>query len=223
VATTRLKIYNGALLIVGERSISALTDRVEPRFLLDNVWNDGGIRYCIEQAQWRFAMRATRQTYDPAVEPAFGYRRAFPKPTDWVATSAVCQDEFFNVPLTQYSDETSFWFADWDEIFVKYVSDHADYGSNLSLWPFSFTEYVKHYFAGKIVEKLPGKESLVARLLGAPGRPETGTVHGALITAKNRDAMAGPTTFPARGSWVRARFGSRAGWNDGGNRGSLIG
>ena len=223
MATDRLKIYNGAALIVGERNLATLTDRIELRFLLDNVWNDGGVRYCLEQGQWRFAMRTTKQIYDPAIQPAFGYRRAFPKPTDYVDTSAVCQDEYFNVPLLQYADEIGFWFADWDEIFVKYVSDAVDYGADLSRWPFSFTEYVKHFFAGKIVQKLPGKESLVTRLLGPAGRPESGAVHGALITAKNRDAMAGPTTFPARGSWTRSRYGSRAGWNDGGNRGSLIG
>lgn len=195
----------------------------EPRYLLDNVWNDGGVRYCLEQGQWRFAMRTTKQTYDPSVTPAFGYSKAFPKPTDWVDTSAVCSDEYFKVPLLQYADEIGYWFSDLEDIYVKFVSDDVNYGSNLSNWPYSFTEYVKHYFAGKIVGKVSSSGDLKNRLLGPPDRPEHGAVHGALITARNRDAMAGPTTFPARGSWVGSRFGRSSIGRDRGNPGQLIG
>ena len=223
MATTRLKIYNGALLICQTREIASLSVVEEPRYLLDNVWNDGGVRYCLEQGQWRFAMRTSKMTYNPAVVPSFGYRRAFDKPTDWVDTSAVCSDEYFNSPLLQYADETAYWFADLDDIYVKYVSDDTNYGSNLAYWPYSFTEYVKHYFAGKIVGKLTASKELVDRLLGQPGRPEKGSVHAALVTAKNRDAMAGPTSFPARGSWVGSRYGRDGSNRDRGNRGSLIG
>ena len=223
MATDRLKIYNGALLICEERSLASLSEDREPRYLLDTVWNDGGVQFCLEQGQWRFAMRTTKQTYDPAVTPSFGFRRAFPKPTDWVDTSGVCQDEYFNVPLLQYADEVGYWFSDLDDIYVKYVSNNTDYGMNLANWPYSFTEYVKHYFAGKIVGKLAGKAGLVERLNGPVGRPDRGAVHNALVTAKNRDAMAGPTTFPAKGSWNRSRQGGMQGWRDGGNRGSLIG
>lgn len=222
MATDRLKIYNGALLICEARQISSLTVNEESRYLLDNVWNDGGVQYCLEQGQWRFAMRTTKQTYDPAVTPAFGYAKGFPKPTDWVDTSAVCSDPYFNCPLLQYADEIGYWFSDLEDIYVKYVSNDANFGMNLSLWPYSFTEFVKHYFAGKIVGKASSSAELKTRLLGPPGRPDRGAVHSAMVTAKNRDAMAGPTTYPARGSWSRSRFGSGA-RSDRGNPGQLIG
>jgi hypothetical protein len=118
MATDRLKIYNGALLICGERAIAALTDNNAPRRALDEVWNDGGVRYCIEQAQWKFAMCASKFTYDTSITPTWGYRRAFAKPSDWVLTSAVCTDEYFRSPLTQYSDEVGFWFADQDDLYI---------------------------------------------------------------------------------------------------------
>lgn len=222
--TSRLAIYNGALLACQERSIANLTVNEEARHLLDVVWNDGGVRYCLEQGQWRFAMRAAKMTYDPAVVPSFGYGKAFPKPTDWVDTSAVCSDERFNMPLLQYADEVGYWFADLEDIYVKYVSDDANYGNNLSLWPYSFTEYVKWYFAGRVVGKISSSEALIERLLGPPGRPEKGEVHAKLVTARNRDSMAGPTTFPARGTWSSSRMGQggRRSW-DRGNPNSLIG
>lgn len=222
MATDRLKIYNGALMICGERGLSALTDNNEPRRLLDEVYNDGGFRYCIEQAQWKFAMRAAKFSYDTSITPTWGYRRAFGKPSDWVETSAVCTDEYFRVPLLQYSDEVSFWFADQDELYIKYVSDGAAYGMNLAAWPASFTEYVKTYFASRIVAKLTADEGRRANIL----EPRTGLLSRNLHLAKSRDAMTDPPKFPVSGMWVRARYGGGRGggrYGDGGNSGSLLG
>ena len=67
--TSRLQIYNGALLLCEERFLSSLTEDREPRHLLDHVWNNGGVRYCLEQGQWRFAMRSVSLDYDTSVVP----------------------------------------------------------------------------------------------------------------------------------------------------------
>ncbi len=223
MATTRLKIYNGALLLCGERQIASLTVNEEGRRLLDNVWNDGGVQYCLEEGQWRFAMCTSKFAYDTAITPQFGLRRAFAKPTDYVNTSAVCQDEYFKVPLLNYADEVGFWFADLDEIYVKYVSNADGYGMNFAGWPTSFTEFVKAYFAWKISPKLPGGTALTEKLWSTTN-PKRGILPNALLIAKNRDAMAGPTTFPAVGGWIRSRWGSQGtGIADGGNRSSLYG
>lgn len=222
MATDRLKIYNGALLICGERAIAALTDNNAPRRALDEVWNDGGVRYCIEQAQWKFAMCASKFTYDTSITPTWGYRRAFAKPSDWVLTSAVCTDEYFRSPLTQYSDEVGFWFADQDDLYIRYVSDAATYGSNLAAWPASFTEYVKTYFASRIVATLTADEGRRKAIL----EPRTGLLSRNLLLAKSRDAMTDPPKFPVVGGWVRSRHaGGRGGgrYGDGGSSGSLIG
>lgn len=212
--TTQLRLYNAALTICEASEISGLTVNELGRRLLDSVWNNGGVRYCLEQGQWKFAMRAAQLDYDTAFTPEFGYQRAFAKPSDWVATSAICTDEYFNSPLTQYTDEGGFWYCDHDELYVRYVSDHADYGGDLTIWPQTFADYVAAHFAWRIVRKMPGGaeryESVEKQMKEAKS------------IAKNKDAMAGPTTFPVRGSWVRARGGSGRG--DGGNRnGNLIG
>lgn len=217
MSTNRLKLYNGALLLCGDRSLGSLTEEREPRRLLDEVWNDGGVRYCLEQGQWKFAMRSSRLDYEPSIEPDWGPKRVFTKPTDWVATSGVCQDEFFRVPLLQYWDEIGFWFADIDQIFVRYVSDDTTYGADMARWPASFTDYVKAYFASRIVRKMPGGNDRIDDLC----HPRTGVVARTLLIAKNKDAMAGPATFAAQGGWNTARAGR--GSRDRGNRGRLIG
>lgn len=210
MATSRLKIYNGALLICEERPLATLSDDVESRHALDEVWNDSGIRYCLEQAQWKFAMRAAKMTYDPAVVPDWGYQHGVAKPTDWVTTSAVCTDEYFREPLQQYADERGYWFFDLEDIYVKFVSDGNDYGMNLANWPGTFTDYVKAYFASRVVARLAGgDENRIARVMKIMDKNK--------FEAKNRDAMQGPTSYPARGSWLRARL-SPGFRGDGGNR-----
>lgn len=215
--TDRLKLYNGALLILGEREIATLTDEREARRSLDQVWNDNGVRRMLEMAQWKFAMRATRVDYDTGITPQWGYRRAFAKGSDWVATSAVCYDEFFRTPLLRYVDEVGYWFADVDEIFVRYVSDGPTYGMDLARWPSSFTDATKGYFAARIVGKMQGAD-------GGKIQSVQQEAERLLRLAKNKDAMAGPTVFPAPGSWVRSRMGNgRHGRVDGGSRSNLVG
>lgn len=219
MATDRLKIYNGALLICAERELASLSENQASRHMLDLVWNDGGARYCLEQGQWHFAMRTARLSNNTSIEPDFGYRKIFDKPTDWVATSGVFQDEYLTTPLTRYADEVAYWFCDFEEIFVKYVSDDTAFGMDLSRWPSSFIDYVKAYFAGRIIRKLPGGADRVADLT----HPKTGLVAQTLLIAKNKAAMAQPTTFPTRGTWTAARHRGATGRRDGGNTNQLIG
>lgn len=224
MATTRLKLYNGALLLLGELRLNTLTEDREARRLLDDVWNDDGVRFCLEQAQWYFAMRATRIDYDPANEPPWGYNRGFTKPDDWVMTSGVFRDEFLNTPLLQYNDEAGYWYAEVEEIFVKYVSDDSLFGLDLARWPSVFTDYVKAYFAGRIIHKLPGAGGKIEWLHGPAGREDRGHVNRTLLIAKNKAAMTGPTTFPFQGTWGPARHAGRnRPYRDGGSNSNLIG
>jgi hypothetical protein len=211
---TQLSIYNGALLLCKERFIAALTEENEPRRLLDHVWSSGGVRYCLARGQWTFAMRTVQIDYDSGIEPDFGYRRAFEKPSDWVVTSALCSDEFFRSPLMRYVDEAGYWYADIDTLFVRHVSDDAAYGMDLNQWSESFARYVEGYFASRIIGKLKSSDR--------EGELKE-TTKDLLLTAKNESMMAEPTKFPAQGSWsaARNRYPNRR--DGGGSSGNLIG
>lgn len=211
----RLSLYNDALLLCGELFLESLTEERETRRLLDQVWNSGGVRTCLEAGQWNFAMRTVRLDYDSGIQPDFGYRRAFDKPSDWVNTSGLCADEFFRVPLLRYIDESNYWYSDMDTIYVRYVSDDIGYGGNMSAWPGSFRDYIAEFFASRIIRKLANSEQEEASSLKR--------LEKKLIHAKSRSAMAEPTSFPARGNWsnARNRFGTRN--RDDKIGGSLIG
>lgn len=211
----QLELYNGALLLCGERFLSSLTENREPRRLLDHVWSSNGVKKCLEQGQWNFAMRSAQIDYDSSVEPSFGFNRAFEKPDDWVLTCGVCEDEFFRSPLTRYWDESGYWYSDIDTIYVRFVSSLPTYGLDLGKWPDSFTEFVEEYFASKIILKLTNSQKNLDDSIARLKKKK--------LAAKSAAAMAEPTSFPARGSWSlsRNRFPSR---RDGGsNTGPLTG
>jgi len=211
--TTRLQLYTDALRVCGERRLASLTEAREPRRLLDDAWDAGAIDYCLEQGLWNFATRAVKLAYSPSVTPDFGYARAFARPSDFIRTAAMSADEYFSVPLRAYEDTGGYWFADLDEIYVKYISNDAAYGADLSLWPETFSRWVGHYLASEIGPKLTAAQSRMEKMERDARR--------ALVDARSKDAIADPTRFPPSGSWVGARRGR--GFGDRGGRGGLIG
>lgn len=212
--TTKLTLYNDALLILGERFLASVSEEREPRRLLDQVWASGGIDRCLEEGQWHFAMRTIQIDPDPSIEPDYGYRLAYQKPDDWISTCGLCSDEWFNEPLLQYTDEAGFWYADIQPLYVRYISNDVDYGNNMNKWPKSFVDFVACHFASKIAGAIQGGKINPDDILKLREK--------LLKVAKNKAAMAEPTKFASRGSWIRARTRS-PGRRDGGNSGSLIG
>lgn len=221
--TTRLQLYKAALRLCGAASISALTDEVESRRLLDEVWDDGGVRSCLEMASWNFGLRTQQLDYDPSITPGFGYTRAFQKSSDWVRTMKICSDEQLNSPLLRYVDEAGYLYCDLDTIYVQFISDDSSFGGDLSVWSGSFSDYVAAYFASQIIHRLTSDKERIALLIGRDGRG--GILSSALKVAKSLDAMDSPTQFLPPGTWTRSRIQDRGNgpFRDGGVTGSLTG
>lgn len=203
MAATKLGLYNGALRIIKERKLASLTEGRESRRLLDDAYGDGStngaVRYCLEMGQWTFATRSVQIDYSPSVTPSFGHRYAFDRPSDLVRVCAVCQDEYFKVPLLEYVDERNYWYASQQTIYVKYVSNGASYGADLSLWPESFVKTVEAYLAKEIVSSLTQDDKILQRAYSIWDAEEK--------KAKSIDAMNKPTSFPPQGAWVSSRHG----------------
>ena len=219
MGTTRLKLYNGALLKIGKRGIASLTVNEDSRRLLDEAWDMDAVDYCLAQGLWKFATRSQKLDYDTSIEPEFGLQHGFAKPTDWVATSAVCSDEFYKEPLLRYQDEQHIIYADLDQLYVRFVSNDAAWGQDLARWPASFSEYVQWYLASKIVLKATDDQNLATAIM----KPTGGLMDKALALALNNDAQSDPPKFPPPSSWIRARRAGSGDWRDGGSRGRLIG
>jgi len=211
---TKLSLFSDALLLCGERALSSLSDNVEARRLLDQVYNNGGVDYCLAQGFWPHAMRTQQLDYDPATSPSFGYAYAHSKPSDWVVTAAISDDEYLRTPLVDYSFENGWWYTDVTPIYIRYVSNDASYGYDLGNWDQTFKEFVAAYFASKIVLKVTDSPEKTELVLSMWKRMES--------EAKSKARMSNATVFPPAGAWVRSRtsYGRR---DDRGNNGSLTG
>ena len=199
MAVTHLDLYNDALFILGERELATIDEDVEPRHVLDQAWTKAR-DYCLQQGHWKFALRSSKFDFTPSVTPAFGYSRAIEKPSDYIRTSRVCSDEFFNSPYSQYTEEQGFWYSELDSLYIQYVSNDTNYGYDYSAWPETFSYFVAAYLAFRIRRRI--MPSLEAREIAQE-----------LATAKDnalsKDAVEGPTQQLPVGKWVNARHGGR--------------
>jgi hypothetical protein len=193
---SKLEIFNDALAHLGERKLASLSEAREPRRRLDDQW-DRGLRYCLEQGLWNFAMRSVQIDHSAQFTPAFGMRFAFVRPADWIRTALISDNENMEPPLLRYHDERDLIYADCDPIFVQYVSDDPTYGLDLSLWPETFAEYVAVHLARKICQGMTSSESRHAELVKLEKKMR--------VDARSKDAMNQAVGFPPQGTWARSR------------------
>ncbi len=203
MTATKLSLYNGALLLLEQRKLANLAENREPRRVLDSVWDRDAIEFCLEQGQWNFAMRTAMVEYDPNVDPEFGFIHGFAKPTDWIRTASIAVDERFTDPLDdrQYKDERGYWWADLEQIYVRYVSDDDNYGGDFSQWSPTFERFVEVYLAKWAGPRIKGaSDTAVARV--------DALYVEQMKNAAAKDSMNEGTGRPPMGSWARARLGN---------------
>jgi hypothetical protein len=199
---TKLQLYNQALRLVGEGKLATVTDNRPERFALDSIWDEDPVKQMLEETYWNFATRTMEWNYNSAIEPDFGYSRAFDKPANFVRTVAICSDEFFTAPLLGYCDEAGYWYCDLDTIYIKYVSDADDYGRDMSLW----TELFRNCVATKMA-----KELAISLTKSLSLKDDLSKDHNKYLKeAKSLNAQEKPTQFLPAGRWIRSRSGGRS-------------
>jgi hypothetical protein len=213
---TQLSLYNGALLLLGQGTLASTSDDILSRRVLDSVWNRNAINYCLRQGAWNFAIRTIKAEYDAAISPDFGFPYAFAKPSDWLKTAVVASDDRFQNKLigSQFRDEAGYWWADMTELYIRFVSNDSDYGTNYSKWPPDFERFVEAYLAKMAGPRITGVSA--ERLKIAEIEYDKFESQ-----AKSADAAEDAPGFPPNGSWVRSRVGRRRG--DWGRTDRLIG
>lgn len=213
MGTTKLTVWNNALIELGHKPLADTGETVVAGRTLTKVW-DQLLEECLAEASWNFAMETIKAEADTGVEPNFGYKEVFAKPTDWLRTIAISGDENFSAPLLNYYDDSSFWSADYSPIYVRYVSDDTGLGLEFTRWPANFTRYVELELAVRSCYKLTQSLELKKEI--------EVTRNKARLRAKNIDAMNEPNPkFPPPSSWTTARHGNRGG--DRGSKSNLTG
>lgn len=211
---TKLGLYNGAMIAIGHRRLSDTGEAVEAGRELTAVY-DQVVNECLSAGSWNFAMETIKVVSDTGVTPSFGFTEVFAKPSDWLRTMAVSEDEYFTYPLTQYYDDASFWSASTSPIYVRYVSNDTGLGFELNRWTPNFTRYVELELAARVCLKLTASASLEDQVEKKRDK--------ARRRALNSDVMdEAQPKFAPPGSWAMSR-GGRISRRERGNSGSFTG
>jgi hypothetical protein len=198
----KLQVYNGALLHLGAKTLATLTEERKSRRVLDTIWAAGAVRYCLQQGYWNFATRTIKIDATPSVEPNdFGYRYAFPQPSDFVRMLSISYGEYMDIPLNRFVDEAHYWFADYDKLYISYISDDVSYGGSLGDWSESFTRFVELYLAQRAAPSITHDSTIVAKI--------EKLYKDALSTAKTKDATNQGAKETPLGALASARLNGR--------------
>lgn len=197
---SKLAIYKGALRLLGPHELAALTDDRPERYQLDDAWDDAAA-YVLMEGLWNFAIRSATVTQSGTTISGWDY--AFTKPTDWVRTAGISNEPTFLAGFESYQDQGGKWYANVDTLYVRYVSNDASYGLNITAWPLTFAKAMEAYLAfetGLPVSGDRGNRNDLYQLYKAR-----------LARAKALDAFDESVKFPPAGRLVRARFTNASG------------
>lgn len=204
MGTTRLALYNQALLELKQRKLAALTDTNVSRRTLDDFY-DTVLGFMLAEGLWNFAMRSAAIEASTAVEPEFGFTYAVEQPADFVRLCMISGNGDFWPTLDRYHDEGGHWNCNISPLYVRYVSDGSTYGGDLSLWTPSFERAVALELAVRVAPHLTGMGQDGLRVLEAKAKK-------ALHNARTKDAINEAAMRPPPGRLVQARMsGTRIG------------
>jgi hypothetical protein len=198
---TKIKLYNEALILLGSRTLAALTDVRAERRTLDSVY-DSTIEYMLDSGIWNFALRPIELDESDDVESLFGWQYVFEKPEDYVRLSKISDNETLAPTLEDFGEEGDYLLANCKPLYLQYVSDDVAYGRDLGKWTPSFeTAFIDElaFRASPQIQHVP----LQTRDWLAKKKKIS------LSTARSRDSVNQPISHLPTGRLVRARMGSR--------------
>ena len=205
MGTTKLQLYKRAITLCEQTPISALTDNVESRKRCDDHYDDV-LLWLMEQGFWRSAMRTVEITQNTGVAPAFSFEYAHDEPSDFIRKHVISLSEFLHPPLDEQSGgngylmEGGYIWANATPVYMRYVSNDASYGYDLTKWTEGMAAAAAFELAGRVAPFLTGSgtkaEELKAKAIERAGRAAT------------FDVLQQTTQTVREGRWTGARFGS---------------
>lgn len=167
---------------------------------MDTYWDDA-VAYGLEQGFWKFALKTAQIYSNDGYDTPFGFTYQFTIPSDWTHTYQMSSSDRFDPALTdaQCQEEAGYWYADTDPLYVRYISNAADYGNDLSAWSETYTDFIASRLAFLAAPRLTDNNEIVKILEDREKK--------ARIRARANDAMNGNPAFAQSGSWARSRRG----------------
>lgn len=196
---TKLGAYNRALLEIKQRKLASLSDANVSRRTLDDHW-DSVLAEMLGEGMWNWCTRGVAIEASTEVEPEFGFTYAVPIPDDFVRLVAISSNGDFWPTLDRYHIEGGYWNTFVSPLYVRYISDGAAYGGDLSLWPPDFERALILELACRIA---PHLTQMGGDALDRLKRDAKRAVHN----ARSKDALDQAAERPPPGRLVNARAG----------------
>lgn len=163
MAVDKLALYNNALLLIGQRSLSSLTEDREPRHLLDASYALDAIEYCLEVVEPVFA-RKTALISSVTVSAEHDLDNVHTLPTDYISIVGVYSDAKLDQEINRYIIEGNTLACEYQSIHLRYMS--SDAVTTFTYWSPAFSRVVAAYLAREISIKLaPDKTDAMNALL----------------------------------------------------------
>lgn len=186
-------IYNDALSIIGMEPLATNDNQTDRKVKLDRVLDARLVESLLEDISWQYAITSDKVEYNSSIEPEWGYKYAFDKPSNLLRLEGIYTDEYFTNPLVHYHDEDSLILCDLQTIYVQYVSD--SFITNPSAWPAFFSRLV----AARMAKDAAGSIS------GADVRRADEEYTRRMYNATTNDSVQSPPRVIREGNWVKAR------------------
>ena len=151
MAVDKLSLYNNALLLIGQRSLSSLTEDREPRHLLDASYALDAIEYCLEVVRPVFA-RKTQLISTVTVSAEHDLDNVHTLPADYISIVGVYSDAKLDQEINRYIIEGNTLSCEYSTIYLRYIT--SDVVTDFTNWVPSFSRVVAAYLAREISIKL---------------------------------------------------------------------
>lgn len=145
---TKLGLYQGACIKVGETAISTLSDDLDIRHALDVVYDLGAIDRCLEVVKPRFAAKTTALTGSAS---AGGITLAYTHtlPSDYVTIVGVYSDAELDQPVSRYIQDGNTLLCDYATVYLRYINNSVT-ETNFTT---GFTHVVTSFLAREVAHK----------------------------------------------------------------------
>lgn len=149
MALDKVGLYNDALILLGERRLSSISEAREPRYNLDAIWDLGAVDYCLSVVRPKFAI-ATKKITSYTTDTDHGYTNIFSLPSDFLSLVDVYADATLDQPISRrFIDSTSIC-VNYATIYVRYNADNTfaiPSGTNFAILSPEFVRVLTAYLA----------------------------------------------------------------------------
>jgi len=157
MAVDKLALYNNALTLIGQRTLTGLTEDREPRYLLDAAYDLDAIAYCLEIVKPVFS-RKTIASNSTTPSSEHGLDNVHTLPADYITVVGVYSDEKLDEAskISRFIIEGNELACEYADIYLRYVS--GDHVTSFTNWSPSFSNVVSSFLASQICFKLNPKQ-----------------------------------------------------------------